>query len=418
MNYLHLVKNLISFDSRALLSYHAKDNTQVETDLLAPAVNQALSHLPKKTEETIRRNFKAVMISADIWKQKASEAKDPSQYVNTLLKDAEDPPKLTIPANHQTNTNVEERCKQSVIDQLRSFGVREADIERCVELILHYYHEMSEALLLETVKRYQNENFDFMITPSKSTPFPHLKIDRIEGENIFKLSVTQAFDIRNCDTNTIEKAQEYETIGNIDAQAVFHVSLMEPEYVSFYKVTFFPALITNLRFEINDYVKNVKLSDRIYQIKMSDNTVVDIPNQLKKNLNRQAYYIGEDLYYEGKTSNQPFDLEGFVKVLYLFTDNNKMLTEDICKALTQGVFADSTEEIYKKFASHETLPQQLEIMPPKFKLYKDQGEIKLLSTLYFNLFDMHSMEKSEEYVKSKTVINFHMGNASVSYERS
>lgn len=418
MKYLSAVKGFISWDSRALLSYDAKENITVVTDLLGPVVNKVLAQLPTNVEKNVRSTFKAVMLSTDIWKQKGSEAKDRSQYVNTLLKDAEDPPKLTIPANHEINTDIKKQFNQFVIDQLRSLGVNEADIERCVDSILHYYHAMSEALLLETISRYQNENLDFMTTPSKSAPLPHLKIDRIEGENIFKISVTQVFGIRNCDTNSIEKAQEYETIGNIDAQAVFHVSLMQPEYASCYKVTFFPALVNNLRFEINDYVKSLELPGETYQIKIDDHAFVNIPDQLKKDLKRQAYYIDGDLYYEAKTSNQPFDYESFVKVIYLFTNNNRTLTEDVCKALTQRTFAESTEDVYKKFANDGTLPQQLEKMPPTFQLYKDGEDIKLLSTLYFNLFDMNSMTKSENYVKSKTLINFTTGSASVSYEKS
>lgn len=417
MNYISYISSF-----KGLISYDAKENIHTVTDVLAPVANKVLSQLPEGVEANVRDTTKAIMTSAGIWKQKGSEARDLLQYMNILIKDCQDHPKVIIQANHHQKKSstyelFKKHNKAAVLDQFARLDVSVCDnIEKWMKLILSHYHEISDILLLRARERYDNIDLDVQIIPDKTSPLSFIKIEQTDDKNVLNISVEQIFQIKNSNKSFIKGDEPYESVGTICAKGVFNVSLEQSQREHFYEVTFLPTVDKNLLYEIKNYVKSITLPGEIHQMTMPDNVEVNIPDQLIRDLDRQAYYIGKDFYCAGEESSQSFDPKSFVQAIYSFTNQDKILTEDICKALTQRAFAEPTEEIYKKYIKGDTFPRQDQTMRPTFQLYKDAGEVKLLCLIYFNPFDMKSMTASEEYIRAETTINFNTGSAAFSYK--
>jgi hypothetical protein len=361
------------------------------------------------------KTFKATMNYTGLWQVPCSEASTLSEYYNALLSDGQNPPFETIPVKSSGSLNSD--SVQEVVNSLKLLKFQQTDIDQNKEKVSRYFQEASDLLFPLVKTRYSNESLDLACFLSRQDPKPQLRIVPSNQPDVFTLFVETTCELQNLASPDVVESGRYEKVALIKVQAQINLQLKSgsPSINSYapdnWKISFYPSLVAKPYLVQQDFVKNVSLGNtNLMDVKISSlEASLKIPTQLRKDLNRQAYMVGNELFVSS-------DLAQFCEAIFLLTDNNKDLTELICKFMTQATLSDPTKVIFDKFLNNGQ-PVQLPDDKCRFHVYKEHGQIKLKATVYFYLRDIDSNEKDfYNTVKGTTIINFNTGHAVVNYE--
>ncbi len=387
-----------------------KDHANQVTCQLSPLANVALARLPAPLSEKVRGTFTATMISTGIWKAPCSEAADFPTYVDSLVYDAQFPSANIVQISGIKITERNTDREEEIAQKLKEAAWPDSQLDRSVKQIGDYLSKAQILFFDEGIKRYQNENLDLIIFPSKLNPLPELKIAPTSHPGIFNIIFDQTFTVKNCKDGDLNGP-----IASIFVQLSFSYSWIDPKPPLECALKMSSLLDIPLSFELKNYVEmTIFPGEKPMLYLMDDGEEISIPVQLDKDFSRQAFFIGEKLFYKDQWDSNS-DSKSMVKSIYAFTNQDKVLTENICKSLTQRTLADPTIEVFKNYQSDERQPKQI-LKPPLYRVYKEGEVTKLSAEAYFNLYDLSNDSFSDDHIKATTLINFATGHAHISYQ--